>query len=486
MTVSRQQLAKAVGSTLFLVLLGLGLRSYHYLRGPSLWHDEAAVILNVLDKSYSQLLGPLFFSEAAPPLFLWVEKAAGWGLGDNTYVWRLVPFLASCVALCLMAPIAKRVLRPEAVPWALLLFACSDRILWHSCESKPYTVDLLCATVFLGVFCWTRAWTPGRQLSLYIALAPPFIFLSYPACFLYGGLMLALLPAVWREQGRGGKVAYGLLALVVGASFLLLVRGPVHAQRNDQLMWFWERQFPHWERPWTVPGWTVVSTFEMLRYCCKPTGGLLGIVAVAGAVALWRGGHKALVTLLLVPIALAVVGAYLKHYPFGHARVELYAAPAVVLCIAAGIAPVLGWCRAHFRPAAVVVVVCLVAPLGLTFYRVANPWERPDSAGATAYVLSHRMPGDAVEGNQWEYEYYFRCLGSTYKPQASQGSPQASQDSSQVEAPPSSGERLWVVAGGPTVEARVRLIQSPCFKDWHVLERCDALERTTIFLLSRR
>lgn len=54
---------------------GLVLRLFHYLRGMSVWHDEAALILNVLNKSFSGLLGPLFFHEAAPPGFMWIEKA---------------------------------------------------------------------------------------------------------------------------------------------------------------------------------------------------------------------------------------------------------------------------------------------------------------------------------------------------------------------------------------------------------------------------
>src|SRR5215471_14779449 len=64
--------------------VGLGLRLYHYLRDPAMWHDEAALVLNVLDKSYAGLLGPLSFSEAAPPLFLWLEKALAGLLGDGT------------------------------------------------------------------------------------------------------------------------------------------------------------------------------------------------------------------------------------------------------------------------------------------------------------------------------------------------------------------------------------------------------------------
>src|SRR5207237_8992991 len=84
--------------------LGLGLRVYHYARNPSMWHDEAALVLNVLSKGFDELLGPLLFTEAAPPLFLWLERAVALTLVDGTYALRLVPFLASCAALLLLVP----------------------------------------------------------------------------------------------------------------------------------------------------------------------------------------------------------------------------------------------------------------------------------------------------------------------------------------------------------------------------------------------
>src|SRR5262245_3930979 len=104
-----------------LVALGLALRLYHYLRNPSVWHDEAMLILNVLAKSFGELLGPLDFVQAAPPLFLWAEKAVLLTLGESTYALRLVPFLAGCAALLLVVPVARRILHPRAVPWAVLL-----------------------------------------------------------------------------------------------------------------------------------------------------------------------------------------------------------------------------------------------------------------------------------------------------------------------------------------------------------------------------
>ena len=74
-----------------LIALGIALRAFHYLRDPSVWHDEAALIVNVLDKNFASLLGPLRFHEAAPPLFLWLEKAVSLSLGDEPLALRLPP-----------------------------------------------------------------------------------------------------------------------------------------------------------------------------------------------------------------------------------------------------------------------------------------------------------------------------------------------------------------------------------------------------------
>src|SRR5438034_638599 len=142
-----QSARKAVRLLPILVLSGLALRSYHYLRVPAVWHDEAALVVNVLDNDFAGLLGPLRWHEAAPPLF----------------------------------------------------------------------------------------------------------FLSYPACFLYGGLLVALLPAVWRQRKTVASLGYALLVVAVGGSFLMLVLGPARAQHDDTIMIPWRSFFPQWDRPWSVP-----------------------------------------------------------------------------------------------------------------------------------------------------------------------------------------------------------------------------------------
>src|SRR5437764_7800809 len=124
----------------WLVALGCGLRLFHYLRDPSVWHDEAALIVNVLRHDFWQLLGPLQWNEAAPPLFLWLERAIVLLLGDSTFALRLLPMLAGCAALILLAATAKRVLPPRGAFWSVLLFAVSDRLLWYACEATPYSL----------------------------------------------------------------------------------------------------------------------------------------------------------------------------------------------------------------------------------------------------------------------------------------------------------------------------------------------------------
>jgi hypothetical protein len=457
-----------------LVVLGLALRGYHYFRCPSVWHDEAALVVNVLDADFGRLLGPLRFHEAAPPLFLWLERAVRLALGDGVYALRLPPFLASCAALLLMTWVARRLLAPQAVPWAVLLFACSEQLLWHACEAKPYAFDVLAAVLVLAVHAGLRHGPLVRQLLAYAALAPVLIFLSYPACFLYGGVLAALLPAVGRARRATGWLAYLLLAAAVAGPFLALVLGPVRAQHDAEMASCWTNFFPDWGRPWRVPVWAAGAGLDVFRYCVKPLGQTLAPFAALGAVAWWRSGGRARVALLAVPVGLAFVASLLNRYPFGGARVMVYAAPAVALLAAAGAARALDWLRERGRLLAFgALAVGLLVPLWSSAETVARPWARPDVSGAAEYVAARRRPADAVAGNDWTHAYYFRKLGPAFHP---------------LDAGPAADaadERCWLVyteqADG---DARTAHALGFAPAGWRAVERRD-FAFTTVLLLAR-
>jgi hypothetical protein len=499
---------------LILVLFGLLLRGYHYLRNPAMWHDEAALVLNVLGKSFSELLGPLYFSEAAPPLFLWAEKVLVLLLGESTYALRLLPFLASSAVLVLGWMFARRCLSPSAALWFLLLLACSDRLLWHACEAKPYALDVFAAVGLLALFVRQDSRLPDRQLLLGALLSPVLIFLSFPACFLLGGTALAWLPSVFRSRKMRTWLLYGVFLAVLGGSFLLLLLGPIHAQRDDRLLDCWSDMFPDWQHPGRVPGWLIVRTTEVFRYAYEPVGNVLIIAALVGIATLWRQGHRRLLVFLLAPLTLAVLAAMLGQYPYGASRVMVFATPAILLLMAAGFPEILAWLLKQtgrcgpenqepriegrgeysvlstqygFRSlfsifCSAFIVLAILFPVSQAAYRVVCPWIRADSARASALVRDRYQVGDRVVGTMWEHAYYCRKLNAYHPLIRETTAPPTPVAFSQSQ--PQRGKRLWLLAAGKTLQQQagyLREVQSA--GTWIVKERHPFM-RTTVFLLT--
>ncbi len=462
-----------VSWTYVLLTLGLCLRLYHYLRSPSLWHDEAALVLNVLDKSFWELLGPLRFSEAAPPLFLWLEKGVTLAFGESLYALRLLPLAASCGALVLFAFVARRTLEPAAVPWAVLLFATSDRLLWHSCEAKQYAIEVFVSVVLLAVWLGTSGRPTARRAVLLALLAPPLLWLAYPAAFLYGGLLVALLGETWHSRRALNGVAYAVLCLTVLVAFAALLAGPIHAQRDETIVHCWDAmsQFPDWRHPMSVPGWTVRSTCDLVGYCIKPVGQWLTPLAAAGLVLCWRHGQRQWCLVLMTPVVLALAASSIKAYPYGGMRVMAYAAPAVTLLVAAAVP----WCLQRLGSrhlwAAAPLVGLLLMPAFRAGYCAARPWSRADCAAAAGFVERHRRTGDLVTANHWEYLYYFRGLGADFIPIENLTS--------------SHSGRMWIVVTGATPADRLPCIRPFTGPERHTQERRE-FDRTTVLLVERR
>jgi hypothetical protein len=404
-----------------IVVLGLALRSYHYFSDPPVWHDEAAQIYNVLNKDYGEMLGPLYYAEACPPLFLALEKSVVAILGDSTLALRLLPFLASCLVNVGLVLLARRLLAPSGLMWLALLLSCSDRLLWHATEAKPYAVDTLVATCVLAIglrFCADCSPNSDRfrrMLGLSIALTPFIVFLSFPGCFLLGGLALALVPAVFRSRNKQTWVFFGCFCVSLCGSFLALYFTAIQAQRNDSIASCWTLFFPSWDQPWLLPDVALVRFTELCRYALEPAGNALAVLVVVGGVALCRAGHQRLVGILLLPIGLNTIAWLLSSYPLGPTRVNVYAAPALLVLIAAGIGPALAWLREWHRLAAIVLIGVLLVPVGQAIGVFIKPWTRLDSKTPTAFILEHRQPNEPVVGTLWEHAYYCRQLGPLYR-----------------------------------------------------------------------
>src|SRR5262249_13661898 len=146
---------------------------------------------------------------------------------------------------------ARRVLLPAAVAMAVMLFACSRALLWHACEAKPYAVDVAVAALLpMLVLGPLSKWALEKRLLFFTLLAPVVVMLSFPGCFLMGGVLLSLLPAVWQRSRTGSWLALLGFAGSLGGAFLVLLLGPIHAQRCAEMDSCWLHAFAPWDRPW--------------------------------------------------------------------------------------------------------------------------------------------------------------------------------------------------------------------------------------------
>jgi hypothetical protein len=458
--------------------VGLGLRAYHYLREPSMWHDEAYQMLNVLERGYDTAFSGQDFAEAAPPLFFVAEKAAADVLGDSLYALRLLPFFASCLTLILLAVVAWRLLPTAAAPWAVFCCALSDRLLWHACEAKPYSFDVLAAVVLIALVGLTTHWSLARRLLVLTVLAPLIIWASFPGCFLYGGVLVALVWPVLSSRSPRVMLTYALLAVVVFGAFAVLALGPVRAQRNDAMDSCWLHYFPPVNDPARLAWWLIDSTLEIGRYALRPAGAVLILFVAFGSIMWWRQRRFELLALLLVPWALALVASFLRSYPYGGARVLAYTTPAVFLLAAAGLAHTLAWLGERSRAAMIILAALFVlVPVARAATKAAAPWQRADIAGAVAHIRSHWQPGDIVVHNSTVAYYYFRDArdrqlhlqdGATLKDRF-RDEPQA---------------RLWVMLVAPELQQRDELLRAALLKQGHVVERRE-FELTDVHLVVR-
>jgi peptidoglycan/LPS O-acetylase OafA/YrhL len=400
---------------LAVVTMGVAVRLLQYGRNPDVWHDEAALLVNVIERGYRQLLAPLTFYEAAPPLFLWAERWLALHVSDSQWVMRLLPLAASCATLGLMWPVARN-LQPVVAPVTLLLVAASAKLVDHSVEAKPYTLDVFLAALAVWLFVQSKTWRASRRCAAFAILAPFAIWASYPAIFVIAGATCALAVAALRERQRPW-LTLGLLIGSQAVSLVVLYAVAVRYQRSPEILTQWAWAFPTAHHPITIAAWLVRSTIGVADYCFRPFGGVLLIPIAFGIFSLVRRGEHAFVALLLTPVAFAAAAGLAWQYPFTGSRTMVLAQPGLAILGAEGIGDLLlriGERAVLLRFA--LVAACLFPPIVLTTRDVLLTPTRPQTAAAAQTVLTARSPDEQVAVSNWEYRYYLRGIRSAVVP----------------------------------------------------------------------
>jgi hypothetical protein len=372
--------------TLALLALGILWRIVKFALAMPVWGDEAMLAVNLLDRSFPDLVKPLQYAQVAPLGFLAGEWAALRTFGLGEFAIRLFPFVCGLAALFLFYRLARQLLSPVGAMIALGTFAVGTYTARHAVELKPYAGDQLAAVALLLPAALYLKTGRARWLWILAAVAAPAISISFPACFIVAGIGLTLLfPALKsrRPSALAATALFGLLAVAAFAAiYLVSIRGQYDAT-GDSMREYWSDSFPP-SNILHLAWWLLdVHAGNMLAH---PFGGKhfasagTLLVCLAGGWTLWTIRHadpqnhlapavsaRWLLPLLLLPFVFTLIAAAARRYPYGgSARIAMHLAPAI--CLLAG----LGWQailsalkKISWRRAATVTLAAALAAIAL-------------------------------------------------------------------------------------------------------------------------
>lgn len=410
----------------FAIAYGIIIRLAQYISNRSLWGDEAYIALNIVNRSYLELLQPLDYDQAAPPGFLWVEKLAVQLFGNNEYSLRLFPLIAGIVSLFALYQLGKWSLSAIALPIALILLACLKYPLYYATEVKQYSSDIMVGLLLCLLLIPLRDRILKKSKVFLLGfLGILAMWFSHTAIFSLGGVELACLITSSAQKRKAIVInrlpAYLILLIGFALYYFFIIS---KSMKNESLQSSWSPEYPK-------------SIFDILwlldsfgRFFHKPLGfagiadGIAIFALVIGCIILYKNNQIKLL-ILISPILATLTATYLHKYPF-RTRLILFLTPYFILIIAQGSAFILSQVNlAKFHQErrkkyvgifGIIISFFLILPPvieagGFLF----QPETKYEMRSVIAHIKANQQPGDVLFGDgggtSAQLEYYAKKYG---------------------------------------------------------------------------
>ncbi len=383
--------------------LGLLLRLRRYLFARSLWLDEAALAVNILERDPLALTGPLEFGQVAPYGFMLLTKGIAAVLGPSELALRLVPFLAGVGSMILLAVLLRRLVSPLASLLGLAVLAVSPPQIKYAAELKPYATDVAVALVLLLLLLQReRRENGGTTRRTWLLIGVGAVWLSYPSVFVLASVGVAdtvrtLTERHW-ERLRRWLPVYAGWALSFALSLPQVAAGrarldqlshwqsgfmPVPPRTMAHLEWFLDRYLAAFEDLLGVPVWSGIA-----------------LLTLVGLVLLWRG-QPILGATVVGTIAFLLAASGMEVYPAQDRAILFLSGP---LLLGAAVAcdrlfqqgsEVWRWLTAAF-----IAVMLLWQPLLRSYREFRVPPRQEEVRDVMNELKARHRPGDTI------YVYY--------------------------------------------------------------------------------
>jgi hypothetical protein len=405
-------------SVAFLVLVAVVVRVAQYAADRSLWLNEAALALNLLNRGFFSLTGELDFNQGAPVGFLLIEKVAAVTIGSSEYALRAFPLLCGIASVYFFLRLAQRLLSNWAVAMALMLFATASGPIYYASEVKQYSTDLaatllltlLAVSVFDGRLDLSRNVAAAVVGMFVIATSHAAVFVALAIVLVFGTAFLRSRP--WHESTRFLPVLViwslsGAIAIGLSVFQLAHLRETVTFTNGFSF----GSELHAFNKLATAVG-------ESLGFLLGPEWlsslllKLAAVVSVIGAVSLFVR-ERALCLILVLPGLLAYIANAAHIYPV-FARTTLFLVPAGIIVLAEGVARIvklLPRFPATAIATALVISICGV-PASYAAYHLVVPRHHEELRPVLEEIRSSWRPGDSMYlhyGAQYAFLYYLQC-----------------------------------------------------------------------------
>lgn len=438
---------KILNILFFLVLvLGLYLRFYQYLMGRSLWEDEAHLALNFITRDYSELLKPLDYIQAAPPVFLLTVKAFTHGWGNNEYALRALPFLSSILTLPLFYYILLSLTRSKiAALTGFLPFAVNIAVIYYSSELKTYELDVATFLLMTYLSISKHPFVTGRR-NLWLGIAGCI-------CLMYSNVAFIILFCVachvlinwfWNKKiNKGELIVLAAWGIVFTAYYFLFIYQHPYAAIQRQNYSFAFPPLPLFGPEFNQFMRSSIHEigFTLLLYV-SASYGFTYILALLLIAAIVHAIYKKQYSLLLftcLPVLIHFTLSLFKVYPFWY-RLILYFVPALIILMASGVFIIVDFITRRINLAAGIIFIFICSfffteqsfrqyPLYFrevkpaldiinrdyphSYVYITTPYTLYKYYNLTGYAKNSLYEGLDWNNNSMSPETYYEAVGST-------------------------------------------------------------------------
>ncbi len=396
---------------LSMIISGLLLAICQLFFNRSLWLDEAMLTMNLISKSFTELLSPLDRNQVAPIAFLYIEKLMITLFGDSEFVLRLFPFFCYLLSVPLMYRLTFKITKSENITLlSTVFFTLNYMIFGYSSEVKQYSSDLLFTLLIVYYSLLLIENTNIKSLIWYSIIGIVAVWFSNISiiilftCGLYTIYYIAL-------KNRNNKIIIPIVFwfLSFAIYYLFFIKGHPSAEIMKE---YWADCFMPLN-PFTAEFYKFIYSTSRVFYFYNMAYGAIWFIPLIVSIfyvimALIKKQYNVLYILCSALTVHLLISAF-KLYPF-NGRLVLYLLPFTIIMYSSGIFLLYEIIKEKFVKFPIIAV--LVPALLMYFPYTQNfPKQKEETARSIKYIAENIKPDDKIYiyyASISSYDYYSR------------------------------------------------------------------------------